>query len=258
MRFPEDKAWKGFRLLCRDDRGAVQGWANFTQKSDWPDRRPAHTLQVADLCAATPAATARLWRFLAETDLVVTVSADDRPVDEVLPWLLVDARMAKQTHRNDFVWVRPLDVETMLDGPPYGRTDAVVIEVIDSLGLAAGRYRLDASPDGASCTPTDAAADLTLPARTLGAAYLGGTGRLRRSAGAGWLDAHTDGAVARFGARWPARSRPGATPGSDPGSDALTGATVAAQHRRSAPRPESSAAGGRPPRTTPPARPAQA
>ena len=50
--------------------------------------RPHSTAEVDDLCAATPAAEARLWRFLAELDHVTTVTAGDRPVDELLPWLL--------------------------------------------------------------------------------------------------------------------------------------------------------------------------
>ena len=68
-----------------------------THKEHWVDMRPQATAEVSDLCAATPDAEARLWRFLAELDLVATVKAGDRPIDEVLPWLLVNGRAAKQT-----------------------------------------------------------------------------------------------------------------------------------------------------------------
>ena len=96
-RRPEDKPWLGFRLLCRDDAGTPQGWANYKIDDKWDGMRPLGKVEVSDLCAATPEAEARLWRFLAELDLIITVTAGDRPVDDILPWLLHDARAAKHT-----------------------------------------------------------------------------------------------------------------------------------------------------------------
>ena len=151
---------------------------------------------MADLCAATPAAEIRLWRFLAELDHVTTVTASDRPVDEILPFVLTDGRHARRTAGSDFVWVRPLDVPGLLAARTYETSGRVVIEVVDPLGLAAGRFVLDASPDGATCAATTEAAEVTMPVRTLGAASLGGT-RLSRLHEAGWCDEHTSGAVAQ-------------------------------------------------------------
>ena len=137
-----------------------------------------------------------MWRFLAELDLVATVTAEGRPLDDLLPWLLADARVAKQTDHVDFVWVRPLDVAAALEARTYTATGRVVLEVTDPQGLANGRFALDASPDGSSCRSTDESAELTIPVRTLGTAYLGGI-RLARLHRAGWLDEHVPGAVAR-------------------------------------------------------------
>ena len=195
-RRPEDKPWMGFRLLVRDDDGVAQGWANYIHKEQWTDMRPHSTADVRDLCAATPAAQARLWRFLAELDHVTTVAAGDRPVDELLPWLLTDGRAAKQLALIDFVWVRPLDVPALLSARTYVSTGRVVVEVVDAQGLAGGRFALDASPDGATCVATDEAAELTLPVRTLGAVSLGGV-RLATLHAAGWSDEHVAGAVER-------------------------------------------------------------
>ena len=150
---------------------------------------------MSELCAADPRAEARLWRFLAELDLIATLKAADRPVDELLPWLLVDGRAAKETARNDFVWVRPLDVPALLAARTYTATARVVIEVVDDQGLAGGTFVLDASPVGASCTATSESADLTMPVRTLGAVSLGGP-RVAMLHAAGWLDEHTPGSVA--------------------------------------------------------------
>ena len=109
-RRPEDKPWGGFRVLCRDEDGVAQAWASYKVESRWTDGRPHGTAEVADLCGASPTAEARLWRFLTELDLISTVKAVDRPVDDVLPWLLTDARAAKSSGARDFLWVRPLDV----------------------------------------------------------------------------------------------------------------------------------------------------
>jgi predicted acetyltransferase len=195
-RRPEDKPWTGFRLLARDDDGVAQGWANYKVAHSWRDLRARDEAEVSELCAATPGAEARLWRFLAELDLVRTVTAGDRPVDDALPWLLENARAVRQTGRADFLWVRLLDVAAGLTARSYGTTDRLVLEVVDPLGFAGGRFALDVSSDGATCGPTDESADLTLPVTTLGAAFLGGT-RLATLHAAGWLDEHRPGAVAR-------------------------------------------------------------
>jgi predicted acetyltransferase len=204
---PEEKPWRGFRLLARDDDGVAQGWANYTVANDWTDLRPASIVEVADLCAAAPAAEARLWRFLAEIDLTTTVKARDRPVDDRLPWLLDNARAARPIARNDFLWVRLLDVAASLSARSYAASGRVVLEVVDALGLAGGRFALDGSPEGAACAPTAEPADLTVPVRTLGAAYLGGA-RLATLHGAGWLDEHTPGAVASADAMFAGRVAP--------------------------------------------------
>ncbi len=194
-RRPEDKPWGGFRLLCRDDDGVAQAWASYKVESRTTDGRPNGTADVADLCGATPAAEARLWRFLTELDLIATVKAVDRPVDDVLPWLLTDARAAKPSGARDFLWVRPLDVAALLAARDYTTAGRVVLEVVDDQQLSAGRFELDASPSGVSCDATTRSADLTLPVKALGAASLGGI-RLSTLHAAGWLDEHVPGSVA--------------------------------------------------------------
>jgi predicted acetyltransferase len=195
-RRPEDKPWKGFRLLCRDDDGTAQGWASYSVTHHWADLRARGTADVSELCAATPAAEARLWRFLAELDLVITVTAGDRPADDALPWLLSNARAVKQTGRADFLWVRLLDVAASLSARSYLASGRLVLEVTDPLGITGGRFTLDACPDGTTCRATDETADLTLPVATLGAAFLGGV-RLATLHAAGWLDEDRPGAVAQ-------------------------------------------------------------
>jgi predicted acetyltransferase len=87
-----------------------------------------------------------------------------------------------------------LDVPAALAGRDYLSAGRVVLQVVDPVGHAAGRFVLDASPAGATCAPTTESADLTLPVTTLGSAYLGGH-RLGTLAAAGLVDEHTPGAV---------------------------------------------------------------
>jgi predicted acetyltransferase len=199
-RYPEsDKPWAGFRALCIDGAGTVQGYARYTVDGEWVHMRPNSTLRVAELAAATPAAEARLWWYLRQLDWVTTIKAADRPADEVLPWLLADGRHARLISSFDMIWLRPLDVGRLLTTRAYDTAGRFVFEVDDPHGLAGGRYVLDAAPDGATCATTTETAELTVPAGTLGAAVLGDA-RLDLLHRAGWLDEHVAGAAARAAA----------------------------------------------------------
>jgi predicted acetyltransferase len=158
--------------------------------------RPRGTVVVDELLATSPAATARLWRFVAEIDLVVTLTADMRSAVDPLAHLLVDGRQLRQVRREDFVWARLLDVPAALTARRYPATGRVVLEVVDPQGWAAGRWALEVDAGGATCRRTTESAELTLPVQTLSAAYLGGT-RLRTLAAAGLLDEHATGALDR-------------------------------------------------------------
>jgi predicted acetyltransferase len=184
--------WSGRAVVHRDAAGEPDGYLLW--HSGWPDTGPV-VLTVDELVAADDAAWADLWRFALAVDLVDTVRAARRPVDEPLPWLLGDGRAARVVGRDDELWVRLLDVPAALGARSYTTSGRVVLEVRDEAGHAAGRFLLDATPEGATCTATGAGADLTLPVTALGSAYLGGH-RLGALAAAGLVDEHTAGALA--------------------------------------------------------------
>lgn len=191
-------------VLARDPSGAVTGYVQY--QFDWQGNgRTADGLaRVLRLFALDPAALALLWRHLLGLDQVTTVRVEDRPADELLPWLLVDPRHARPSDRCDFVWVRPLDVPGLLAARRYPVADRLVLEVEDRGGPAGGRYELDGGTDAARCHPTGTPADLTLDVAVLGSAYLGGY-PLRTLAAAGLVAEHTAGAVDRADGmlRWP-------------------------------------------------------
>ncbi|HEY3187966.1 MAG TPA: GNAT family N-acetyltransferase [Solirubrobacteraceae bacterium] len=182
--------------LALDAGGAPAGLLVYHVDEGWDDWRPRAKLHVRDLFGATPAAEARLWRFACEVDLVATVHADERSVDEPLPWLLRDARAVRQRLKTDFLWARVLDVPAALAARRYLREGELVLEVRDAAGLAAGRFALRGGPDGAECEPTAAAAEVELDVGALSAAYLGGRSLLTLAA-AGWAQELRPGALAR-------------------------------------------------------------
>jgi predicted acetyltransferase len=193
---PGAKPVKGYQAIYRAPDGEVEGYVRYTASSDWDHMRPKGTLSIAELVAATPDAYLRLWRYCCEVDLITRVQAGDRPVDEPLVWLLRDGRSLRQTGRFDFLWVRILDVATALAARLYTTEGRLVVEVTDRMGITGGRFALEGGPAGATCTPTDASAELTFPVDALGAVYLGGTSVLAL-AGAGRIDEHRSGALLR-------------------------------------------------------------
>jgi predicted acetyltransferase len=111
-------------------------------------------------------------------DLTKRVVAARRPVDEPLRWMLTNPRALQLTRTRDNLWVRILDVRAALEARTYSATGSVVLDVSDDLcGWNAGRWRLDAGPDGAACTAVPGhPADISLSVNELGSLYLGGVG----------------------------------------------------------------------------------
>jgi predicted acetyltransferase len=181
----------GVRLaLVRDGGRAVTGLARWHVEDHWVGHQPHSTLVVDDLLGADAGAVARLWRLVGEVDLVETVRAGGRSVDDPLRWLVDDGRGVRQTWRSDWLWARLLDVPAALGARAWSAAGPVVIEVEDELGHAAGRYALE---DGV-CGPATSPPDLTVPVATLSACYLGGRS-LRTLAAAGWATEHRAGAI---------------------------------------------------------------
>lgn len=185
-----------FHVVARDPAGEVVGAARYTVEGRWTDRQPDSSAEVRALFSVGPLGDQLLWEHLVSLDMVTKITAVDRPADDVLPWLLADARHAKAGSRFDFLWVRVLDVAAVLGARTYGTAGRLVLDVVDTDGYAGGRFLLDGGPDGATCTPTTGSADLTIGVSALGSVCLGGH-PVRTLAAAGLVDEHTPGAVAR-------------------------------------------------------------
>jgi predicted acetyltransferase len=186
-------------VIAEDDAGPC-GYALYSVRPTWGDDGvPDGVLQIRELMATDPAAHAAIWNDLLSRDLVSEVRAVSRPVDEPLLCLLADRRRARP-RLFDGLWVRLVSVPQALAGRRYSCPVDMVIEVADDLFAEnAGRWRLRApgrAEDArATCERTSAAADVTLPVQSLGAAYLGGT-TLGALARAGLAEQAAPGAIA--------------------------------------------------------------
>ena len=177
---------EGFvRLVIHDD-----GFALF--KTKHAGQHYGHDMEVLALFAATPAATAALWAFLRGLDLIETVVAEGRPLDEDVDLLLADPRACRYTEVEDETWLRLVDVPAALSARAYGSAEPVVIEVADDLLPAnSGRYLVGL--DGAERTGRDP--QLRLGVADLAAAYLGDR-PLSRFAAAGLVEVFDEAALA--------------------------------------------------------------
>ena len=180
-------------VLYRDAAGAAQGFAIYKLKENESDFT-AHTAQLEYLLANTPDAYAALWRFLLELDLTATVTAQLRPVDEPVRWMINDFRAAK-VETYDHLWTRILDVKACLEARAYFAPIDLVLEVTDQLGHAAGTYRLAAGQ--VELVETQPA--LTMSINELSAIYLGGVSATTLHA-AGRIVEHAPGALAELDA----------------------------------------------------------
>ncbi len=186
-----------FTVVHEDASGTTDAFARYRVQHDWPHGRAANVLTVMELHATSPDAEAALWEYLLSVDLVATVRADDRPVDDALRWRLHEPRRLTVTQLTDHLWVRVLDVASALSARTYAADDSLVLGVVDRFRpVNDGTWVVDGGRDGAVCARTDREPDLVLSAGDLGALYLGGVAP-SSLARAGRVEERRTGALAR-------------------------------------------------------------
>jgi predicted acetyltransferase len=184
-----------YRVLYQTD-GRPSGFAIYRIKLEWDASGPNGTLRLGMLIAASAEAYAALWRHVLDVDLMARVSAEMRPVDEPLRFLLADSRQPK-TRIEDGVWLRLVDVAAALAGRRYPVEGRLALRIRDAFcPWNDGSYDLVGGPAGAECKSTGSTPDLELEAADLAAVYLGGN-RFRALFEAGRIEELRPGAVAR-------------------------------------------------------------
>jgi len=170
----ERRAGARFYVQHEED-GRVLGYARYRIRPEGGSEGANGTLAVQELTAVTDQAYNALWQYIFGVDLIGSIQAEHRPLDEPLYWMLADPRrLVRRPY--DSLWVRVVDVVPALEGRRYSATGRVVLDVRDPFcAWNEGRYELETGAEGARCRRTDAEPDITLSAADLGAVYLGGT-----------------------------------------------------------------------------------
>jgi predicted acetyltransferase len=184
-----------YRVLY-EQGGRPTGFALYRIKMDWNASGPAGTMSLRLLIASTAEAYAALWHYVLNVDLVVKVTAHQRPVDEPLRFLLADSRQPR-TRIEDGIWLRLVDVARALAGRRYAVDGRLILHVSDAFcPWNEGSYELESEVDVAHCRRSNKAPDLEMNAADLAAAYLGGN-RFRVLQQAGRVVERRAGSVAR-------------------------------------------------------------
>ena len=199
-----------FVIVHTDEHGVDDGWAMYTTQwnESFADPSGGDSCEVSDVWGATPQVELALWKFILGLDLIDTVRAEERPVDDAIRFALHNPRLYHAKLRWDEQWLRLLDVDAALAARTFNPSGgAVTITVTDPLFPDNdGTWRVSA--DGAVRVEVAAAAvDLVTDIGGLSAAYLGGTGWYEVAIG-GRVTEQTPGALATADALFASRPLP--------------------------------------------------
>ena len=171
----KDRESPTFYAVHEDDGGTIDGYAVYRVKHEWVHSVPRSELEVRQLLSSNPVATASLWRYLLDVDLVATVKAWDRPIDEELLLIAAEPRRLSATLA-DGLWVRVIDLPAAFAARGYGHDGRVVFEVRDAFRPAtSGRYELVVREGEGRSERTDLEPEISCGVEALGATYLGGS-----------------------------------------------------------------------------------
>jgi predicted acetyltransferase len=183
-------------FAVHDTDGVADAFAVYRVKHEWPDSIPGLELTVNRLIATTPPAYADIWRYLFDIDLVQSVNAWNRPVDEPLFLLMQEPRRLR-FRTSDGLYIRLVDVPAALEARGYVGEGRLVMDVQDPFcPWNEGRYTLEVEGGAARCTRTEGEPDIACSATDLGATYLGGV-TFRQLHRAGRVDELHPGTLAR-------------------------------------------------------------
>ncbi|WP_144763119.1 GNAT family N-acetyltransferase [Curtobacterium sp. 9128] len=151
----------------------VDGYVTWRVKESGSDT----SVEIVDLVYATDEAYLSLWEFLLSIDLNDVVRYNRSRLDDPIVAALGDNRAYDVDHEEDHVWLRVLDVVATLESRPYAVDGSLVLAVSDTLGFAAGTYRLEVVDGRGTVTrladEAGDAVDVALDVADLGALLIG-------------------------------------------------------------------------------------
>jgi predicted acetyltransferase len=172
LRLRTESASRASYVAVHGEPGSESGFARYRpiDTETWfvSDQR---TIVVEDFFAPTMEAYLGLLRFLLGLDLIDRVLFWMLPLDDPLPWLLVDRRAARVTAVYDETWLRIIDAQKALWARRYEGDGTVTIAVNDQL-LPKNSTSFTIAGGGAE--PTDRRPELHVGIAGLAAVLLGG------------------------------------------------------------------------------------
>ncbi len=174
---PQEDRQRWF-AVHHDEAGNPDGVLGYTLADHWESGRGGSTVTLHTLYAASSLAERQLWAHAASIDFTTTVVCSMATADIGLPWWVSDPRAVTFGPIWDGEWTRILDVPAALSARRYPNAAAVTVQVLDDLGPAQGRYRLEVDPSGVGvCTRCESSVDepdLTLGVAALSSLWLAG------------------------------------------------------------------------------------
>ncbi|MDE3096837.1 MAG: GNAT family N-acetyltransferase [Chloroflexota bacterium] len=148
-----------------EEAGEPKGYVCYAPKEYqmYPDGAAAgQRIFVRDYAWLTPSAYRAIWEHFATFDLARRIVVDRAPVDDPAFDVMLDPRELHAT-KGDWLLGRIIDLDRALPLRPYGCGGRLTFEVRDAMcPWNAGRWALDAGPEGAAVARTDESPQLSL------------------------------------------------------------------------------------------------
>ena len=161
-----DGANPGPSLLAVYEEGgepqAYVAWAAKWLHASADTGGPGQRIYVRDYVYSSPSAYRAMWEYLKKFDLAARIVFDCAPVDDPAFHVMQDPRELHAQHR-DWLHARILDLERLLPLRPYSAEGRVVFEVRDEMcPWNAGRWTLEAGPEGSAVSRSQESPQLSL------------------------------------------------------------------------------------------------
>ena len=119
-------------------------------------------LHILELVSSTFEGYSALWRFCLDMDLVDTIEAAHRPVDEELRWMLADPRRLISSSE-DKSWLRLVDAKSALENRSFSSEGSLTLRIKDDfLPWNDGVYTLSTDGHNSECVVSEKPPDITL------------------------------------------------------------------------------------------------
>lgn len=194
------QTWRGggkhIGVIHRDANGEPDGYLLYAVKEvgEWVN---ADVLTIKELLGASVTTELALFEFATKVPLQRKVRWPEGPPDFVARHHLFDPRQLHVVDQHDLLWLRPLDVATLLAGRTYAADDTLVLAVDDQLFEdQRGPWRIDIVDGRATIEEASGEADLVMSPAHLAMVLLGDH-RVQELFHAGVLAGTAD-VVARF------------------------------------------------------------